>query len=85
MKKKLLWYSCCILLLTCYKAFSQSANEFNSIKIIEKGIELHDSKKYTEAALEYKKISRSDSNYVLAATELATPMHLITLKKLMRQ
>jgi antitoxin component YwqK of YwqJK toxin-antitoxin module len=72
MKKKLLWYSCCILLLTCYKAFSQSANEFNSIKIIEKGIELHDSKKYTEAALEYKKISRSDSNYVLAATELAT-------------
>jgi antitoxin component YwqK of YwqJK toxin-antitoxin module len=72
MKKKLRWYSCCLLLLTCYKAFSQSADELNSIKIIEKGIELHDNKKYEEAVIEYKKISRSDSNYVLAATELAT-------------
>jgi antitoxin component YwqK of YwqJK toxin-antitoxin module len=71
MKKKLLGYVCCFVLLTCYQAFSQSAGELNSIKVIEKGIGLYDDKKYDEAIIEYKKISRSDSNYVLAATELA--------------
>src|SRR4051812_30665583 len=72
MKNKLFWYSCCLLLLTSRQAFSQSTDELNSRKIIEKGVELHDNKKYDEAIVEYKKVSRSDSNYVLAATELAT-------------
>ena len=70
MKNKTFWYSCFLLL--SYNAFSQSTDELNTIKIIQKGIDFHDNKKYDEAIAEYKKVSRSDSNYVLAASELAT-------------
>ncbi|HET6227969.1 MAG TPA: hypothetical protein VFF27_16920, partial [Bacteroidia bacterium] len=72
MKNKILLYSFSILLLLSFNAVSQSTDDLQSIKIIEKGIALHDEKKYDEAIAEYKKVSRSDTNYVLAATELAT-------------
>lgn len=49
---------------------AQSAADFNTENIINKGIEFHDAKKYDEAILEFKKINKNDSNYVLAAVEL---------------
>jgi antitoxin component YwqK of YwqJK toxin-antitoxin module/Tfp pilus assembly protein PilF len=67
-KQKLFLFAC--LLLTGRTAFSQPAPEVDSKKIIDKGITFHDEKKYEEAAAEYKKIGRNDTNYVLAMTEL---------------
>jgi antitoxin component YwqK of YwqJK toxin-antitoxin module len=61
-----------LLLLLSSLSFvnAQSAAEFDTKTIINKGIEFHDEKKYDEAILEFKKVNKNDSNYVLAAVEL---------------
>ncbi len=43
----------------------------NSGEIIQKGSKLHDEKKYKEAISEFKKIDRSDTNYVNALYEMS--------------
>ncbi|MBI2730117.1 MAG: hypothetical protein HYX40_05095 [Sphingobacteriales bacterium] len=43
----------------------------NSSEVINEGIKLHDQGKYKEAIAEYKKVSRSDTNYVRALYEMA--------------
>jgi uncharacterized protein len=51
-------------------SFAQNKPEVDSKKIIEKGVELHDSEKYQEAITEFKKVNKNDTNYVLACLEL---------------
>jgi antitoxin component YwqK of YwqJK toxin-antitoxin module/Tfp pilus assembly protein PilF len=75
MKNKLFQLGTLILMVP-FLSFSQ---EVDSRKIIEKGVELHDNKQYDEAIAEFKKVSRNDTNYVLAAVELANTY--ITLGK----
>jgi len=70
MKKAILSLFGLILLSSINFLKAQSALEYDTKTIINKGIELHDAKKYNEAILEFKKINRNDSNYVLAAVEL---------------
>ena len=72
MKNKIFWSTCLALCSIGNNLFSQATNDISSINIIQKAIELHDNKKYDEAIAEYKKVNRSDSNYVYAATELVT-------------
>jgi tetratricopeptide (TPR) repeat protein len=43
----------------------------SSSELIEKGIELHDQKKYYEAIQKYKKVSVNDTNYFTAQYEMA--------------
>lgn len=68
MKNKLFRLGAGLLIASPLLSFSQ---EVDSRKIIEKGIELHDNKQYDEAETEFKKVSRNDTNYVLASVELA--------------
>ena len=58
------------MLAASQMSYAQTAPEVDSRKIIDKGIDLHDNKNYDEAIAEFKKISRNDTNYVLASTEL---------------
>jgi antitoxin component YwqK of YwqJK toxin-antitoxin module len=53
-----------------YISNAQTVLEVDSKKIIEKGVQLHDEKKYDEAIAEYKKISKNDTNYILSCVEL---------------
>ncbi|MCW3072473.1 MAG: tetratricopeptide repeat protein [Bacteroidetes bacterium] len=51
-------------------SFAQNKPEVDSKKIIQKGVELHDSEKYQEAITEFKKVNKNDTNFVLACLEL---------------
>jgi antitoxin component YwqK of YwqJK toxin-antitoxin module len=57
--------------LSTFNAFAQAAPEVDSRKIIDKGLDFFDNQKYKDAAEEFKKVSQNDTNYVLAALELA--------------
>lgn len=70
MKNKFFIFLGFLLLIKLSPVIAQSASEFDTQTIINKGIALHDEKKYDEAILEFKKINKNDSNYVLAAIEL---------------
>lgn len=52
-------------------SFAQTSQDVDSRKIIEKGVELHESKKYEEAINEFKKVNKNDTNFVLVCLELA--------------
>jgi uncharacterized protein len=70
MKKRLIAFS---LTLLCFTAIvAQEKNPLiNSGEVINEGIKLYDAGKYKDALTEYKKINRSDTNYVWALYELA--------------
>src|SRR5260221_14467073 len=70
MKKGLIAISLCIL---CLLRISAQENNplINSGEIITQAVKLHDEGKYKEALELYKKINRSDTNYVRALYEAA--------------
>lgn len=68
MKKITLASLFALLFLT--PSFSQTNEEVDSRKILLKGLELHDDEMYDEAILEYKKVNKNDTNYVVALLEL---------------
>lgn len=70
MKKNILVYAFTFLSTIFSVAYAQTDLEYDSKKIIEKGVALHDEKKYDEAIAEYKKVNKNDTNYVLAQIEL---------------
>ena len=65
----------CLSLFICMASSTINAQEnnklINSGIVIEEGSRLHDEKKYKEAIEEYKKVDRSDTNYVNALYELS--------------
>ncbi len=59
-------------ILFFHSSFSQENNPLiNSGEIIDEGIKLHDAGKYKEAIAMYRKVNRSDTNYVRALYECA--------------
>lgn len=70
-QKFILFFLHVFLFSTTSFSFAQIATDIDSRKIINKGIEFHDEKKYTEAIAEFTKINRNDTNFVLAVLELA--------------
>lgn len=60
-----------ILCSTLSPSKAQTDIEYNSQKLISKGVEYHDEEKYAEAVAEFKKVNKNDTNYVLACLELA--------------
>jgi uncharacterized protein len=60
-----------ILCSTLSLSIAQTDIEFDSQKLIGKGVEYHDEEKYAEAIAEFKKVNKNDTNYVLACLELA--------------
>lgn len=67
---KVIFYSC-IFCFSLSISNAQTLLEVDSKKIIEKGVEFHDSNKYQEAINEFKKVNKNDTNFVLACLELA--------------
>ncbi len=60
-----------LIFIPCILFSQKNIENLNSVELLEKGIELHDSEKYTEAIAEYSKISVNDTNYGLAQYETA--------------
>jgi antitoxin component YwqK of YwqJK toxin-antitoxin module len=52
-------------------SYGQDFEKFTSYKHIQNGIKLHDEEKYKEAIIEFKKVNKNDTNFVLAVLELA--------------
>ena len=61
-----------ILLTTAQLGYSQSLEIIKSKEIIEKGVQLFDEEKYNESIEEYSKVTRNDTNYLLAQVEIVT-------------
>lgn len=79
MEKKIaatnLWV--CLLVSLSFVAKSQTPKPLiNSGEILKLGVKLHDEQKYKEAIAEYKKVSRSDTNYAIILQELAMSYYL---------
>lgn len=60
-----------LLFLNVNTSFGQILKEIDSYTILQKGIQFHDDKKYAQAITEFKKINKNDTNFVIAALELA--------------
>jgi antitoxin component YwqK of YwqJK toxin-antitoxin module len=69
MNKAILPVMLCIF--TACLSFAETLPEIDSYKIIQKGIQLHDDKKYAEAIAEFNKVNKNDTNFVLCMLELA--------------
>lgn len=64
-----------LLIILSFPSFSLIAQDFpliNSGELLKKGIELHDDGNYEEALEHYRKITRNDTNYLHALSEIAT-------------